>query len=108
MLFRFKAGWPQCDLTNFERLGGDQRPRWFSGAIPDDNYRSKGVREIAGMGNLYFGFDAGARDWKIVHTDQPLGLVNEIEAQPPSDSTRRGAFYRDFYEAKTVKVIGSK
>jgi len=105
MLFRFQPGWPQCDLGKFERPDPGERPHWFSGAIPDDDYRSEGIREIAGQGKLYFGFDAGAGDWKIVHTGQPVELINEIEVGPRSHSNRRNDIYRDYYQAKTVQVI---
>jgi hypothetical protein len=108
IMFRFEPGWPQCDLRKFERVLGGSRPRWFSGAIPDDDYRSEGIRQIVGQGNLYFGFDSGAHDWKIIHTDKPVGLLNEVEAEPRSHANYRGDKYRDFYSAKTVQVIGAK
>jgi hypothetical protein len=108
IVFRFRPGWPQCDLRKFERVLGVRRPRWFSGAIPDDDYRSAGIGEISGQGNLYFGFDSGARDWKIIHTDKPVGLLNEIEAGSGSLAGYRDGKYRDFYSAKTVQVIGAK
>jgi hypothetical protein len=103
IIFRFEPGWPQCDLRDFETRPGDNRPHWFSGAIPDDGYRSAGIREIAGQGHLYFGFDAGARVWKIVHADQPVGLLNRIEVR--SHEGGREKQYRDFYSAETVQVI---
>jgi hypothetical protein len=106
IMFWFKPGWPQCDLRNFEGPAGDNKPRWLSGAIPDDNYRSAGIREIAGHGNLYFGFDAGARQWKMIHTDRPVGLLNEVELANRSDY--RDKKYRDFYAAESVQIIGSK
>ena len=65
IVFRFSPGWPQCDLRIFERGTVDRRPHWFSGPISDDNYRSAAIWEISGQGHLYFGFDAGARQWKI-------------------------------------------
>jgi hypothetical protein len=108
IMFRFKPGWPQCDLRNFARVLGDNRPRWFSGAIPDDDYRSAGIREISGQGNLYFGFDADERVWKIIHTDKPVGLLNKVEIGAGSYDSYRGNKYRDFYSAETVQVIGSK
>ena len=108
IMFRFKPGWPQCDLRNFGRVLGDNRPRWFSGAIPDDDYRSAGIREISGRGNLYFGFDASERVWKIIHTDKPVGLLNEVEVGSGSHDGYRDNKYRDFYSAETVQVIGAK
>ena len=103
-VFVFKPGWPQCDLGKFEHVPGDARPRWFSGSIPDDNYRSAGIREIAGQGHLYFGFDTGARDWKIIYTTQAIGLRNEVElGSRGHDNT-----YRDYYPVKTVRVIGAE
>jgi hypothetical protein len=107
MIFRYKSGWPQCDLRNFEGRGGDNRPHWFSGAIPDDNYRSAGIREIAGQGRLYFGFDEGAGLWKIVHTDQPIGLLNRIRVGVGNHDASRNEKYRDFYSAEGVQVIGA-
>jgi hypothetical protein len=107
MVFRFEPGWPQCDLRNFERVLDDKRPRWFSGAIPDDNYRSEGIKDIAGQGNLYFGFDASTRDWKIVHTDKPIGLQNKIQISPGNRNGYRDNKYRDFFSAETVEVIGA-
>jgi hypothetical protein len=103
MIFRFEPGWPQCDLRGFEHRAGDNKPRWFSGAIPDDGYRSAGIREIAGQGHLYFGFDAGERVWKIVHTDQRVGLLNKVEVR--SHEGDREKIYRDFYSAEDVQVI---
>jgi hypothetical protein len=108
IMFRFRPGWPQCDLRSFERVLGDKRPRWFSGAIPDDDYRSAGIREISGQGNLYFGFDAGARDWKIIHTDEPVGSLNKIDLGSGSHDGYRDNKYRDFYTAESVQVIGAK
>jgi hypothetical protein len=107
MMFVFKPGWPQCDLTKFEHVRSDDRPRWFSGPIPDDDYRSAGIREIAGQGHLYFGFDAGAREWKIIHTDQPVGLLSEVEIEH-GDDIHRDKPYRDYYSVKSVRVIGAQ
>jgi hypothetical protein len=106
--FRFKPGWPRCDLRNFERVRGDDKPHWFSGAIPDDAYRSAGLREIAGRGELYFGFDAGARVWRIIHTDKPVGLLNEVEIGSASHNGYTDNKYRDFYAAESVQIIGAK
>jgi hypothetical protein len=106
--FWYKPGWPQCDLRNFEGAAGDNRPRLFSGAIPDDNYRSAGIREIAGQGNLYFGYDAGAREWKIIHTDEVVGLLNKVEVESGARGAYRDARYRDFYAAQSVQVVGAK
>jgi len=108
IMFRFKPGWPRCDLRNFERVRGHDKPHWFSGAIPDDDYRSAGLREIAGRGELYFGFDAGARVWKIIHTDKPVGLLNGVEIGPVSHNGYPDNKYRDFYSAETVQIIGAK
>ncbi|MGO8828788.1 MAG: hypothetical protein ACLQT5_06035 [Steroidobacteraceae bacterium] len=108
MTFLFKPGWPQCDLGNFEHVRGDSRPRWFSGAIPDDDYRSAGIREIAGRGHLYLGFDADARDWKIVRTDQPVGLLNRIGIEPEGRAGVRDKTYRDYYSAASVQIVGAK
>jgi hypothetical protein len=105
MIFRFKSGWPQCDLRKFGLPMRDGKPRWFSGAIPDDNYRSAGITEIAGQGHLYFGFDAGDRIWKIIHSDQPVGLLNRIEVRSGNPGGYRDKKYRDFYSAETVHVI---
>src|SRR6185437_15580479 len=107
IVFLFEPGWPQCDLRNFARVLGDNRARWFSGAIPDDNYRSAGIREISGRGYLYFGFDATTRDWKIIHTDQPVGLLSEVEIGARSHEGSRDNKYQDFYSAKNVQVIGA-
>jgi hypothetical protein len=108
IMFRFKPGWPQCNLRNFERVLGDNRPRWFSGAIPDDDYRSAGIRAISGQGNLYFGFDASAREWKIIHTDKRVGLLNKVEVGSESHARYRDNRYRDFYSATSVEVMGAK
>jgi uncharacterized membrane protein len=99
ILFWFRAGWPQCDLRTFARVL-DDKPHWFSGAIPDDNFRSAGIREIAGQGNLYLGFDPSARLWKIIQTDKPIGSLNKLEVGSGKN--------RDFYPAETVQVIGIK
>lgn len=107
IIFRSEPGWPQCNLRNFERSFGNDRPRWFSGAIPDDDYRSAGIREIAGQGYLYFGFDPGARVWKIIHTGQPVGLLNRIEVRSGNPEGDRDKMYRDFYSTETVQVIGA-
>jgi hypothetical protein len=107
IIFRFEPGWPRCNLRNFDRPPGYGRPRWFSGAIPDDDYRSAGIREIAGKGYLYFGFDSGARVWKIIHTDQPVGLLNRIEVRSGNPEGSREKIYRDFYSSETVQVIGA-
>jgi hypothetical protein len=106
--FRFEPGWPQCDLRKFDRPRGDNRPRWFSGAIPDDNYRSEGIKEISGQGHLYFGFDAGARGWKIIHSDRPVGRLNQIEIGPGSPDGTHDDKYRDFWSAETVLPIGER
>jgi len=100
IMFLFRPGWPQCDLSTFEHELGDNRPRWFSGAIPDDDFRSAGVKEIAGRGNLYFGFDPGARVWKIINTDRPIGILNKLEV-----GSGKG---RDFYPAESIQIIGIK
>ncbi len=100
-MFVFRPGWPQCDLGNFARVPSNSKPRWFSGAIPDDDYRSAGIREISGHGHLYLGFDAGARDWKIIYTDQPVGLLNKVEL---GSRSRDG--YRDYYTVRTIQSIG--
>jgi hypothetical protein len=102
----FKPGWPQCDLRKFKRAAGPDKPRWFSGAYPDGTYRSEAVREIAGRGNLYLGFDAGAHDWKAIHTDQAVGLVNKVQVASGRygadvDSTSR------VYAADSVQIIGT-
>jgi hypothetical protein len=106
--FRFKPGWPRCDLRNFEHVRGVDKPHWFSGAIPDDDYRSAGLREISGRGELYFGFDAGARVWKIIHTDKPVGLLNGVEIGSASHNGYPDNKYRDFYSAESVQIIGAK
>jgi hypothetical protein len=106
--FRFKPHWAECDLRKFERVPSTSRPRWFSGAIPDDDYRSKGIREIAGQGYLYFGYDASAREWRIIHTSQPLGLINIIKLESESYNRYRDNRYRDFYSAETVQTNGEK
>jgi hypothetical protein len=108
IIFRFKPGWPRCDLRNFERVRGDDKPHWFSGAIPDDDYRSAGLRDISGRGELYFGFDAGARVWKIIHTDKPVGLLNGVKIGPGSHNGYSDNKYRDFYSAESVQIIGAK
>jgi hypothetical protein len=102
VVFRFMPGWPRCDLGKFERRQNDDSPRWFSGAIPDDDYRSAGIRQISGQGYLYFGFDAGALQWKIMHTDQPIGELSMIAVRPLSHE-----MYRDFYSADSVQIIGA-
>lgn len=103
--FLFKPGWPQCDLSNFERVPADNRPRWFTGAIPDDAYRSAGIDEISGRGRLYFGFDATAREWKIIYTDQPVGLLNKIDIGAGGRAGYRDGKYRDYYSAERVQMI---
>lgn len=104
LLFLFNPGWPQADLSNFPPGGGDGRLRWFSGAMPDDEYRSAGIREISGHGYLYFGFDEATQIWKIIHTDRPIGLLNQIEVK----SGRNQGKYRDFYTAERVQVITAR
>jgi hypothetical protein len=106
--FRFKPHWPQCDLRKFERVPSGSRPRWLSGAIPDDDYRSRGIREIAGQGNLYFGYDASTREWRIIHAYEPVGLLNKIKLKSGSYDRYRDNRYRDFYSAETVQTIGAK
>jgi hypothetical protein len=108
IVFVFRPGWPQCDLGKFERVRSDNRPRWFSGAIPDDDYRSAGIREISGQGHLYFGFDAGARDWKIIHTDLPVGSLNKVELGSRSYDANRNDTYRDYYPVKSIQVIDAE
>jgi hypothetical protein len=103
MIFWFKQGWPQCDMRNFPPSPADKRPRMFSGAIPDDNYRSAGLKEILGHGRLYFGFDAGAREWKIIHTDEAAGLTNMVELR--SDRPDK---YRDYLSAEAVRKIDAQ
>lgn len=105
MMFQFKPDWPQCDLRDFDPPHAGGRLHWFSGAIPDDNYRSAGIEQISGRGHLYFGFDAGARDWKIVHSGQPIGMLNKVTIGSPSHGEHRDDIYRDFYSAETVQVI---
>jgi uncharacterized membrane protein len=100
--FRFQSGWPSCDLRKFAHSPADPKPRWFSGLIPDDGYRSAGLREIAGRGHLYFGFDEGARIWKIVRADDLAGPLNLIEVDHTERSDGR---YRDFYSAKSTQAI---
>lgn len=107
IVFAFRAGWPQCDLGNFERTHNDNRPRWFSGAIPGDEFRSAGIGEIAGNGHLYFGFDTGARDWKIIHTDERIGFLNEIELGSRNGGEHRDNTYRDYYPVESVEIIGA-
>jgi hypothetical protein len=102
-VFIFKPGWPECDLGKFEHVPADAKPRWFSGAVPDDRYRSAGIREISGEGHLYFGFDAGARDWKIIHAEQSIGLLNEVEL----GSRGHDGTYRDYYKLKAVRAMDS-
>jgi len=97
IMFWFRPGWPQCDLRTFARPVGDKKPRWFSGAIPDDDFRAAGIREVEGQGDLYLGFDPGARLWKIIQTDKPIGSLNKLE-----EGSGKG---RDFYPAQTVEVI---
>jgi hypothetical protein len=104
-IFRFEAGWPKCDLRRFAAEAGDKRPHWFSGAIPDDDYRSAGIGEILGRGDLYFGFDEGAREWKIIHTDREVGLVNKVEAAAADGSGSKDGKYRDFSPADTLEVL---
>jgi hypothetical protein len=106
--FLFKPGWPQRDLSNFERVPVDNRLRWFTGAIPDDAYRSAGIREISGQGHLYFGFDANAREWRIIHTDQLLGLLNKIEIRAGGHAGYRDNKYRDYLSAESVQVLDAK
>jgi hypothetical protein len=108
MTFRFDPGWPNCDLGNFERPRDGGRPHWFSGAIPDDGYRSAGIKEILGKGRLYFGFDTGARVWKIIHTDQPVGLLNKITVGPVARPGDRDYKYRDYYSVGMVQVMDPK
>jgi hypothetical protein len=108
ILFVFRPGWPQCDLGKFKRAPGDKRVRWFSGAITDDSYRSPGIREILGQGHLYFGFDASARDWKIIHTDQAIGSLNKVELGSRSHDGARDNTYRDYYPVKSIQVIGTE
>ena len=105
VIFWFKPGWPQCDLRRFGIVPGDARPRWFSGAIPDDDYRSAGIKEISGRGNLYFGLDIGIRDWKIIHSDQPIGLLNVVEIPSPHADGKKGDAYRDYFPARSVRVV---
>jgi len=104
ILFRFAQGWPQCDLSHFDRPA-DGKPRWFSGAIPDDNYRSAAIREIAGKGRLYFGVDVAARDWKILYADRAIGQLNLIELDAARDDPKLEGMYRDYASAKTVDII---
>jgi len=105
MPFMFKPGWPQCDLAKFAPALGDDRPRWFSGAIPDDNYRSAGIKAISGLGNLYFGFDTNTRIWKIIHTSGSVGLLNEVEIASGNNHGFGDTLYRDFYSAKSVQAV---
>jgi hypothetical protein len=100
MIFWFKQGWPQCDMLHFPYSRADGRPRIFSGAIPDDNYRSAGLEEISGRGSLYFGFDAGAREWLIIHTDEHVGMINAVELRPNGPDK-----YRDFISTDSVREI---
>lgn len=108
MTFLFKPGWPQCDLGKFEPVAGGHQPRWFSGAIPDDDYRSAGIREISGHGHLYFGFNAGERVWTIIYTDQPVGLLNRVTIEPGGRAGYRDKTYRDYYSAASVQIIGAR
>jgi hypothetical protein len=103
MMFRFDSGWPACDLSKFPPSSGDGKPHWFSGPIPDDDYRSAGLREIAGRGHLYFGFDAGARIWRIIRADELAAPVSLIEIDRNEHSDGR---YRDFYSAESVQAAG--
>jgi hypothetical protein len=103
-----KPGWPRCELGKFERAAGDNKPRWFSGAYPDGIYRSQEVRGIAGRGNLYLGFDASAHDWKAIHTDQAVGLLNKVEVEPRQQGGHVDLPLEDFYAADTVQIIGTK
>jgi hypothetical protein len=57
---------------------------------------------------LYFGFDAGAREWKIIHTDKVVGLLNKVEVESGARGAYRDAKYRDFYAAQSVQVVGAK
>lgn len=107
-VFLFKPGWPECDLGKFERVPRDNKPRWFSGAIPDDEFRSAGIGKILGKGHLYFGFDAGAREWKIIHTDQRVGLVNRVELGSRGRDEIGDNEYRDYFPVKTIQVIGGQ
>ena len=102
IIFRFKPGWPQCDLRNFEGPAADNKPRWFSGVIPDDKNSSARIKEIAGHGNLYLGFDAGARQWIMIATDRAVGLQNEVKL------ANRDTTYPGLYAAESVKVVGSQ
>jgi hypothetical protein len=108
IVFVFKPGWPQCDLGKFDHVLADNRPRWFSGPIPDDDYRSAGIRGIAGQGRLYFGFDVGAREWKIIHTDHPVGLLNKVELEFGSHDVRRDNLYRDYDSVKSIEAIDAQ
>ena len=103
-----KPGWPRCELGKFERAAGDNKPRWFSGAYPDGIYRSEEVRGIAGRGNLYLGFDASAHDWKAIHTDQAVGLLNKVEVEPRHQGGHVDLPQEDFYTADSVQIIGTK
>jgi hypothetical protein len=108
MIFLFKPGWPQCDLRKFEKTTGEHRPLWFSGVIPDYNDRAQALREIAGRGNLYLGVDAGAREWKAIHTDADLGLLTEMQTESAGDSRQREAKYGDYDEASVVRIVDTK
>ncbi len=108
IMFRFKPGWPKCDLRKFERARGDDKPRWFSGAITDDNYRSAGIRGISGYGDLYFGFDGAARVWKIIHTNQPVGLLNRVDIVSGYPEVSEDKQYRDFYSVRSVEIVGAQ
>jgi hypothetical protein len=108
ILLRLKPGWPQCDLRKFERAAGDDKPRWFSGAYPEGNYRTEEVREIAGRGSLYLGFDAGAHDWKAIQTDRAVGVLNKVEVESERHDADTDSMSRDFYAADSVQIIGTK
>jgi hypothetical protein len=101
----FKPGWPQCDLRRFAYTPVDDRPRWFSGAIPDDDYRSAGIRDISGKGDLFFGFDPAERKWRIIHSEERLGLLNSIRLGSNNQSLHPDNKYRDYYSAETVEII---
>jgi hypothetical protein len=108
IVFRFEPGWPQCDLRRFEPVPGDSKPRWLSGAIPDFDYLSSGIRAISGRGSLYFGFDATGRKWEIIHVNEPVGLLNKIMLEPGRYNRYRDSRYRDFFWGETVQVIDAR
>jgi hypothetical protein len=107
-LLWFEPGWPHCDLRKFERSAGDDRPRRFSGVYPDGEYGSGEIRQIAGRGGLYLGYDAGARDWKAIHTDQAVGVLNKVEVESEHHSADTDPRSREFYEADSVQIISTK